>query len=175
MRSFLPILLIIFGNSVVQSQCPDIRTLTDMPLEAYTAETFKACDSYALLHILGAAEALLADSTPSRQLLGDIWLNILSEELQSRKGEEDFDPDAPEMARIVQNMANHQYHIALSRPSDTEKLFQYLKQGRLQYVIKRMFDRHLPQYFLLGEFILLMLLLFFLHKRRQRRTIPDPA
>lgn len=158
---------------LARAECPDIQSLIHLPLDALTAETFRDCDSYALLHILGAAEVFLADSSAERQLTGDVWLNILADELQNRKKGEDFDPSSPEIARVVEHMASHQYHIALIRPSDTEKLIEYLKQGRYQYVLKRFFDRNIPLYFLTIEYLLLLLILVGIHFRRQRLLLPD--
>lgn len=172
MRSLLLFSILVYSCGIGRAECPDIHSLSKMSLDALTAETFQECDSYALLHILGAAEVLLADSSAERQLTGDIWLNILADELQSRKDEENFDPSSPEIGRIIDNMARHQYHIALIKPSDTEKLIEYIKQGRIQYVIKRFFDRNIPFYFLIGEYFLLLVFLYGIHIRRQRRALP---
>lgn len=172
MRSLVLFSILVWTYGLTKAECPDIHSLSNIPLDNLTAETFHECDSYALLHILGAAEVLLADTSAQRQLTGDIWLNILADELQSRKKDENFDPSSPEIARVVEHMARHQYHIALVRPSDTEKLIEYLKQGRFQYVIKRFFDRNIPLYFLTGEYVLLLLILFGIYFRRQRLLLP---
>lgn len=171
MRSLVLVSILVCHFGVTKAECPDIHSLNNIPLDDLTAETFRECDSYALLHILGATEILLADTSAQRQLTGDIWLNILADELQNRKKEEDFDPSSPEITRIVKLMAGHQYHIALVRPSDTEKLIEYLKQGRFQYVLKRFFDRNVHLYFLTGEYLLILLILFGIYFRRQRMAL----
>lgn len=173
MRSLLLLSILVCSFGWTKAECPDIHSLNNIPIDDLTAETFHDCDSYALLHIMGAAEVLLADTSATRQLTGDIWLNILADELQSRKKHEDFNPNSPEITRIVKLMAGHQYHIALVKPSDTEKLIEYLKQGRFQYVLKRFFDRNIPLYFLTGEYVLLLLILFGIYFRRQRLLLPE--
>jgi LPXTG-motif cell wall-anchored protein len=122
-----------------------------------------------LLLWLGSARERLQDTVLDQQLKGDIAYNLVADELQRRNQEvTDFDPETPVVQLLLEALAEQQYHLSLTRPSDWEKLVHYAKDGRWDYIGKRFFDRNL-HYPALGLSLLGGVVLWGRRRRRRKR------
>ncbi len=104
---------------------------------------------YQLVEVAGAAKVLLQDSAFDRQIKGEVCLMLLADELQYRSRQDEFDAEDPVVQHLVSVLADYQYFLALTKPSDLAKLQHYLAEGRYGYIAKRVVDRGYHVYLVL--------------------------
>jgi len=128
--------------------CPQPQQLAGLSFEAFETLSLLGCSPPDLLRLMGAGQALLADTSLDAQLRGDMCLALLADEVQRRSEIEGFDPDEAVMRALIAALAEQQYHLALQRPSDWEKLWHYAQAGEWAYISQRFFDRGMHYYLL---------------------------
>jgi hypothetical protein len=132
-------------------------------LEALPMSTY---DAHTLILLIGAAQQMVRDTGVDTQDRGYVCFNLVADELQRRSQEKGFEVEDPAVVFLLAQLAQEQYHLALTRPSDWAKLWHYVQEGRWQYVAQRFVDRgmHLPAGLLL---LLGGMMAFFVSRRRR--------
>lgn len=137
---------------------PQSLPLAQLPLTEFERMPLATYEVHHLILLIGAAQQMVRDTALAVQDRGYICYNLVADELQRRSKMEDFDPNEAAVQFLLAQLAAEQYHLALSRPSDWEKLWHYMQEGRWAYITQRFFDRgmHIPSglVLLVGTFAL---------------------
>lgn len=149
--------------------CPDPQMISSLSFESLDTLSLSGCSAQELILLLGVATQLELDTLMDPQIKADICFNMIANELQERKSQKNFDPNDPSILFVVSQLELHQYHLALTKPSDWQKLSHYIQEGRWSYVAKRFVDREY-HYYLIG--ICLLGLVGFVLYRRFRTQKP---
>jgi len=171
MSRFIPLFALLMGLAPTglraqDSSCVTVLDLTHLSQEALDQASLAVCSAEQMILLLGAAEQLLQDTALALQVRGDVCFSLVADELQRRAKVPDFDPAQPAVAFLLERLAARQYHLALTRPTDWEKLLHYLDEGEYAYVGKRFVDRGGLTYLLLALSLGLLGWIFFKKSRR---------
>lgn len=158
----------LFTPSTVEG-CPVAEDWLSASFDEMDQWSLAECDALHLAEVAGMADLMMSDTALDRQIRGEVGLSLLADELQRRSKAEDFEVEAPAVVHLVQILERHQFHLALSRPSDWEKLIHYLQEGRYAYVAKRAVDRGYAPYLLVTLMMSGVGLAYALRRRKLRR------
>ncbi len=161
--------LMVTGTCYAQA-CPTASALPRLSFQALDELDLSACDAHQLILLMGAAQSMIEDTLEDNQIRADISFSKVADELQIRGKEEDFDPESPPVAFLLQELEKQQYFLALNQPSDWAKLWHYLQEGRYGYVAKRFVDRGLLPWLVVGMIGLGLSLFWFLRKRKLKSS-----
>ena len=166
--SFLMLLLLAIPawSNEPLPECPDIGEIGRMRLGQIDSLSFEQCSPEHMLLIIGGARYMVADSSYDLQDRGEMCYGLVADEIQRRKEAGTLDLHAPGLFVLVEQLADRQYHLALTPPSDAEKLVRYLQEGRWGYVAQRFVDRGLHIYLI----VMLVGGIGFLFYRKNRKS-----
>ncbi|MEM6261722.1 MAG: hypothetical protein AAGI38_04375 [Bacteroidota bacterium] len=170
----LLLMLLLMGNvlAVPADSCPEVDHLQTMPFEAFDHLQLTQCGLPSLVLLMGAAEYMVNDTNETAQIRAEIVFSLIADELQRRNTAEVLDPQDPACLLLVERLAKHTYHLALTRPSDWEKLAHYAQEGRWAYIGQRFFDRGMHYLALaLLAFAIVGFLLVHRQRKRNRATL----
>jgi hypothetical protein len=176
MQKFFTILIFtstsLFAMGSNASDCLSLIELNSLSFDELDSAPLSECDVLQLISIVAAGQQLLLDTNEDSQVRADIYFNIVANELQVRKEKKIIDPHAPNTIFLLEQLRAQSYHLALTKPSDWEKLFKYASEGRWGYISKRFFDRGGHVYLTTGLFLLVPPFVF-LRRRKRRKTDPS--
>ena len=151
-----------------ESACLAPKEIARITIQDLDNTRLNSCSLLELAYTLGSVELLSIDSHNISTAKSDIFYALLADELQRRNTEDDsFDPKHPTVVFLVAKLKEQQYTLGLNRPSDWEKLWKYMSEGRWRYIFQRFFDRNMHIYFLLLLTPLLIGLYFFKKSKRK--------
>lgn len=122
-------------------------------------------DSQDLFLMLGMAVICAKDTALEKQVLADRLFSTLSQQVDQKLKNGQLKKDERDFLYLNYVLNQHQYFTPIP-VSDSEKLVQYVKEGRFDYIWHRIVGRGYVYYFI-GIFITLILLLV-LWKRKKR-------
>ncbi len=147
--------------------CPTPEFLSSLRIEAFDSLSLSHCEMHQLILIIGAAQQMGLDTTSEHQIKAEMCYNLIADEIQYRHNGKKVDPKEASTAFLIAELEARQYHLALVKPTDWEKLFHYLAEGRIKYVFKRFFDRGFHLY-IFPAILFFSLFLFLFQKYRKR-------
>ncbi len=123
-------------------------------------------DKQELFLVLGMAVLCAKDTALEKQVLADRLFSSLSQQIEQKLKNGQMKKDERDFLYLKYVLNQHQYFMPIPI-SDSEKLVQYVTEGRFEYIWHRIVGRGYL-YYMIGIFVTLIILLV-LWKRKKRK------
>lgn len=94
-----------------------------------------------LFLVLGMAVACVQDTSVEKQVKADKLFSFVSSELEKQLKAKQINENSTEFLYLNEILKANQYIVRTPTPSDGAKFWEYIKQGRFEYIGKRIIDR----------------------------------
>lgn len=164
------LIIFVFGASICQAQMDTIyqkkyekiQTLLDAKIDSVAD-----AQSEDLLVLLGMASVFVKDTAAEKQILADKIFSFVSQKIEQQIIQKQIDKESSQFRYINAVLQKNQYHIRVP-VANSEKLIEYIKQGRFEYIFKRFINS--KYVYFAAAFLVFFVVLFVFWRKKKKKT-----